>query len=205
MIATLYKADATALASYPIADEIISRTIANNSSTTRSRSGCRNPQSFRVASAVPTTAHFAGDEGESGDNYPDPPELPAGSVTRLDAPSDVGMPFPTLAITLPVTPSITEAFSAPLFFNLILPQQGYSSQRIKFYGATFSPTVDFYARFGELEPTPLIYRNPGLLEGEVPERDKTGPVPVSIVTKEGYLLCYVMQRFVYIGRDRKNA
>ena len=205
MIATLYNADARVLARYTLAEEIISRTIAKNSSTIRSRSGGRNPQYFRVASTVPTTAHFAGDEGESGDNNTDPPEVPAGSVTRLGAPSDVGVPLPTLATTLPIIPSITETFSAPLFFNLIVPQQGYSNQRIKFYGAIFFRTVDYYAKFGELEPTPLIYRNPGLLEGEVPERDKIGPVPVSIVTKEGNLLCHGTQRFVYIGRDRKNA
>ncbi len=205
MIATLHKADGSLLANYTLAEEIISRTIAKNTSTVRSRSGCRNPQSFRVASTVPTPAHFAGDEGESGDNYPDPPEVPSGSGTRLNAPSDVGVPRTTFATTLPMTPSVAETSSAPLYFNLIVPQQGYSGQRIKFYGATFSPTVDYYAKFGELEPTPFMYRNPGLLEGEVPERDKTGPVAVCIVTKEGNFLCYTMQRFVYIGRDRKNA
>ena len=205
MIATLYKADESVLARYTLAEEIISRTIAKNTGTIRSRSGGRNPQSFRVASTVPTTAHFAGDEGESGDNYPDLPEVPSGSVSRLNAPSDLGVPLTTLATTLPFTPSIMEAFSPMLYFNLIVPQQGHSGQRIKFYGATFSPIVDYYAKFGELESTPFIFRNPGLLEGEVPERDKTGPVPVSIVTKEGYFLCYVTQRFVYIGSDHKKT
>jgi hypothetical protein len=93
----------------------------------------------------------------------------------------------------------------PLFFNLIRPEQGYGGQRIKFYGATFSSKVNYYAKFGKLEPTQVIYRNPGLLEGEIPESDKIGPVPVSIVTKEGNLLCHVMRRFMHIGRGGENA
>ena len=206
LIASLFKADASLLASYTLTEEIISRTTAKNASTIRS--SCRNPpQRFRVASTVPTTAHFASDEGESGDNcYPGAPEVPSDSVTRLNAPSDLSVRrFPTLATTVPITPSTTEMFSAPLVLNLIAPERGYSGQCIKFYGATFSRTVDYYAKFGELEPTSLICRNAGLLEGEVPERDRTGQVAVSIVTKEGHLLCNDTHRFVYIGHDRKNA
>ena len=205
MIASLYKADGSLLASYALTEEIISRTIAKNASTVLSRSGCRNPQQFRVASTVPTTAHFASEEGESGDKCLDARDVPSGSEPRLVAPSDIGALLTTLGTAVPITPSTTEIFSAPLVLNLIKSKRGYGGQRIKFYGATFIPTVEYYAKFGELEPTLLTYRNAGLLEGEVPERDKIGPVAVSIVTKEGHLRCYDMKRFVYIGRDGKNA
>ena len=94
---------------------------------------------------------------------------------------------------------------APLILNAIVPKRGYGGQVIKFYGATFSLTVDYYAKFGELNPTHLFYRNAGLLEGAVPESNILGPVRVSIVTKEGNSLCDVMHRFVYIARDCRNA
>ena len=94
---------------------------------------------------------------------------------------------------------------APLILNTIGPKRGYGGQVIKFYGATFSLTVDYYAKFGELKPTHLFYQNAGLLEGDVPERDKLGPVLVSIVTKEGNSLCHDMHQFVYIARDCRNA
>lgn len=207
MIASLYTADASLLASHTLAEEVMSRTVAKNASTIRSRSGGRNPQHFRVPSRVPTTAHFASDEGESVDNcYPGAPEVPSDSVTRLNPPSDVGASrVPTLVPAVPITPSTVEIFSAPLVLNLIAPEQGYGGQRIRFYGAIFSQRVDYYAKFGELEPTLLIRRNAGLLEGVVPERDRIGPVAVSIVTKEGHLLCNDTYVFVYIGQDRKNA
>lgn len=100
---------------------------------------------------------------------------------------------------------IRNSSSALLFFNKIVPNQGYGGQRIEFYGATFSPGLKYYARFGKLKPTPLIYLNPGLLEGLIPEWDKIGSVSVSIVTEEGHLLCLSMCRFVYISHDCKNA
>ena len=205
MLASLYKADTSQLASYTLTEEIISRTIAKRASTIHSRPGYRNPQHTRLASTVPTTAHFASEEGESGDNCLDAPEVPSGSVARLNPPSDIGARLTALATTIPVTPSTTETYSAPLVFNLVVPERGCGGQRIKFYGATFSPAVDYYAKFGELEPTPFFYRNAGLLVGEVPERDRIGTVSVRIVSKEGHLLCYDMHQFTYIGRDRKNA
>lgn len=100
---------------------------------------------------------------------------------------------------------ITGTIPAPLFFIAIDPKRGYGGQVIEFYGVTFSSTVDCYAKFGELEPTQVTYLNAGLLEGEVPERDKIGPVPVSIVAKEGNSLYHIMRRFVYIARDCRNA
>jgi hypothetical protein len=45
-------------------------------------------------------------------------------------------------------------YSALHFFNLILPERGYVGQTVKLYGATFFPRVNYYATFGELEPTP---------------------------------------------------
>lgn len=95
--------------------------------------------------------------------------------------------------------------SAPLCFNAIVPERGYGGQAIQFYGAPFSSTVDYYVKFGELEPTKVIRRNAGLLAGVVPERGKIGPVPVDIVTREGNLLCRVRHRFDYIARGCKDA
>ena len=100
---------------------------------------------------------------------------------------------------------ITNTLEALTFFNEIVPNQGYGGQTIKFYGAPFSPGVKYYAKFGKLKPTPLTYLNPGLLEGLIPEWDKTGPVPISIVTEEGHLLCLSKRRFSYISHHCKNA
>lgn len=208
IFANLYKADGSPLASCTIPDEIISRTTAKNNTTTiHSRSGRRNPQPAYAASTVPTIVHFASEEGgESGDNPLDPPAtVPSSSLPQRNIPSDVGARFTTLPSVPPFTTSIVESFPAPVWFNLTVPDKGYSGQFISFYGADFSSTVNYYAKFGELEPTLLFRQNPGLLEGAVPEWDKDGPVPVNIVTKEGIPLCRNKRRFVYIGRDHKIA
>ena len=204
MVATLQKADTRELARFTLAEEIISRTAAKNNGTICSRSAMRSTR----AGTVPTPARFANDEGGSENNYPDAPELTSRSVPQIDIPrpfSEVDTLLTTSTGGPPITPSITTTFLGPLIFNDINPNRGYGGQSIKFYGGAFSPTVDYYAKFGELEPTPLSYQNAYLLEGEVPERDKIGPVTVSIVTKEGTALCHYMHRFVYIDHDRKNA
>jgi len=101
---------------------------------------------------------------------------------------------------------VTDAWiTTQLFFNRIWPEQGYGGQRIKFYGATFYPNVDYYAKFGKLGPIPIFFRNHGLLEGRVPKREKIGPVAVSLVNKEGNLVCWEMRPFEYVDRDYKNA
>jgi len=208
MIATLYRADTTQLASYILAEEIISRTTAKNNSTVRSRSALRNPRSFRATSPVPTPTHFVRDEGDFEANRPDPPELNFDPAPQVIIPrlSEVVAPPPTIASGAPITPSTAGTPSGPrLLFNGIDPTRGCGGESVKFYGGMFSPMVDYYAKFGELEPTPVIYRNACLLEGEVPDRDKAGQVSVSIVTKEGVALCHDMHRFVYIDRDRKHA
>jgi hypothetical protein len=202
MIATLHDADATPLASCTLAEEIISRTTAKNSS----RSGVRKPLSIRATSPVPTITHFVSDEGESENNRPDPPVSTSHSAPRLTGTQlSYDEPAPLPASAPPFTTSVEAIASATLLFNGVDPNRGYGGQPIKFYGVMFSPTADYYAKFGQLEPTSLIYRNAGLLEGEVPECDETGPVSVSIVTKDGYTMCAEMRRFVYLDRDLKNA
>jgi len=209
IIATLYKADTTtALGSCALAEEFISRTTARNNTTVRSRSNVHNPRSLRAASPVPTTVHFVSDRGEGEDNRPDPLESASRLAHQLNIPGpsiEVARPLPTLASAPPIASLVAETHSTPLLFNGIDPNRGYGGQNIRFYGCVFSPTVDYYAKFGELEPIPVIYRNAGLLEGEVPENHKTGQVSVSITNQEGDALCHNMRRFVYIDRDRKNA
>ena len=198
IVADLYKADGSLLASCTIPDEIISRTIAKNTTTIHSRPGRRNPQPSCVASTH--------EGAESGDHFLDPPAtVLSSSLPQRNIPSDIGAPLTTLTRIPPITPSIIRSFPAPVWFNLIVPHQGYSGQFISFYGGDFSPTVEYYAKFGELEPTLLYYQNPGLLEGAVPEWDQVGPVPVNIVTKEGHPLCPNKRPFVYLGRDHKIA
>ena len=205
VIAKLYNADGRLLASYTHAEEIISRTIARNESTILSNPGYRNPQPLHVGSTAPTTAHFAGDEGESGDNHPDPLSVPPLSLPRCSVSSDVGAPLTTAAASdAPITPSVADTHSGPLFFNSFNPDRGYAGQRIEIYGAIFSPKVKYYAKFGELEPRLFTYCNPGLLSGWVPESDESGPVSIGIFTKEGYPLCWSRLPFVYISRDRKH-
>jgi hypothetical protein len=205
MIATLYKADGSQLARDTLPGEILSRTEVKNASTVRSRSGRRNPRPLHVESAAPTTAHFAGGEGESEDNCPDPPAVPPLSLPQFSVRSDVGAPLTTPASAPPITPSRTETYSTLHFFNLILPDRGYVGQTVRLYGATFSRSMNYYAKFGELEPTPLAWQNTGLLEGWVPERDETGPVFVRIIDGEGISVCNGPRRFVYVGHDRKNG
>ena len=201
VVAKLYKADGRLLASYTHAEEIISRTIGRNESTIPSNPGYRNPQPLHVGSTAPTTAHFAGDEGDSGDIHPDPLAVPPLSLPHCSISSDVGVPFTTPAASDPL---IARSFVAPLFFNFINPNRGYAGQRIKIYGATFYSEVKYYVKFGKLEPRLFAFENPGLLSGRVPESDERGQVLVGIATEEGYPLCFTMKPFVYISRDRKN-
>ena len=183
------------LAECDLAEEMISRTEAKNKSTVQSRSNLNNSGST------------VSDRGEPEVRHPDrgPPESTSRPAPQLDIPRPSSAAVTTLASAPPVTPSILESPPSPLLFVGITPNRGYGGQSVKFYGGAFSQTVQYYAKFGELEPTPMTYRCACLLEGEVPERDTTGPVAVSIVNKEGYAQCHTMQRFVYIDKKRKDA
>ena len=208
IIATLYKADKTALGSCTLAEEFISRTTARNNTTVRSRSNVREPRSLRATSPVPTTLHFVSDHGEVEDNRPDPLESTSRLAHQLNTPGpsiEVARPLPTLASAPPVASLVGETHSTTLLLNGLDPKRGYGGQNIRFYGCVFSPTVNYYAKFGALEPIPVSYQNACLLEGEVPENHKTGQVSVSITNQEGHALSHNMRQFVYIDRDRKIA
>ena len=99
---------------------------------------------------------------------------------------------------------ITDTSSTPLVFNLVHPDRGYGGQDIELLGARFSLEVNYYAKFGDLEPTLFFRKNPGSLLGVVPKMVNTGPVPVIIVTQEGVPLCHSALSFTYIGYECEN-
>lgn len=94
--------------------------------------------------------------------------------------------------------------SLPSCFNGICPNRGCGGESVKLHGGLFSPVVDYYASFGELEPTPFCYRNPYLLEGVVPTRGKAGKVSVSMFTRDGIQVYPERHLFTYVDYGRKD-
>lgn len=202
MIATLYRANTTELANYILAEDIISRTTAKNNSTVRS--ALRNSTSFRATSPEHTTAAFVCDEGDFENDRPDAPEYFAPEIVIPRPVSEVAAPPTTRTSGPPPTPSTVMTISVPHLFKNVVPNRGCENERVELYGCVFSPTVDYYAKFGELEPTRFLYQDAATLEGVVPERGETGRVSVSIVTKEGVALYPEMHMFTYIDRGLKD-
>ena len=99
---------------------------------------------------------------------------------------------------------MNDTASTPLVFNRVHPGERYGGQAISLLGAPFSLEVNYYAKFGDLEPILLYAQNPGLLEGLVPKMVKTGEVPVRIVNQEGDPLCDEVRSFRYIGCGCEN-
>lgn len=206
LIATLHKSDATPLARYTLAEEIVSRTTAKNNSTVHSRSALPNPPSYRATSPGPTM-HFGNDQTYFETHHPDPLESsfhPAPEIVIPQPVSEDVVPPRIFASGPPTISSTGATISLPSCFNGIHPNRGCGGESVKLYGGLFSPVVDYYVNFGELEPTPFHYRNPYLLEGVVPTRGKAGKVSVSLVTKDGIQVYPERRLFTYVDYGRKD-